>query len=300
MKVYAIIVTYNAMQKGWIKRCLDSLVRSSCPVTPIVVDNGSTDGTRDYVPANYPDVVWLPQERNLGFGQANNIGLRFAIDNQADYVLLLNQDAAIDRDAIRFLLLESDNESLVSPLHLNGKGDAFDYMFKGALQNADNRFFDDFIVSGKPRSSYETGEICAACWLMPISLIRKIGGFNPLYFHYGEDNNYYQRLVYHKIKVLVATKALMYHDRVVHGNMEIFNKDKLHRDILNIVCNINNSCRSIFGGLVLRLLKCYYSDFPRKQYKVGCFCKELFWLCGKVRTISASRKNERQKKLNWL
>ena len=74
MIIYAIIVTYNAMRRSWIERCLDSLRGSSVPVTPIVIDNGSTDETRTFVPQRYPEAVWLPQEKNLGFGQANNIG----------------------------------------------------------------------------------------------------------------------------------------------------------------------------------------------------------------------------------
>lgn len=300
IRIYTIVVTYNAMRSNWITKCIKSLQDNTIPSTIVVVDNGSTDGTCNFVPTKFPDVIWLPQNKNLGFGQANNIGIRYALENNADYVLLLNQDATLHPSALQEMLNISDGKSLISPIHLNGKGDSLDYMFKGSLKNATNCLLDDLIISGEKRDFYETGEICAACWLIPISLIHKIGGFNPLYFHYGEDNNYYQRLVYHKIRVLVVPRAFMYHDRVVHGNVEIFNKDKLHRDILNIVCNINNSCRRIFVEMVLRFLRCYYSDLPRKQYKVGCFSKELFWLCRKTRIIYASRKNERQKKLNWL
>ena len=63
MNIFAIIVTYNAMRRNWAERCLQSLQESTVPVTPIVIDNGSTDGTRDYVPSQQPTVVWLPQEK---------------------------------------------------------------------------------------------------------------------------------------------------------------------------------------------------------------------------------------------
>ena len=84
MKIYAIIVTYNAMQRGWIDRCMQSLQASTVLATPIIVDNGSTDGTREHIPATYSDIIWMPQDRNLGFGQANNVGIRYALEHNAD------------------------------------------------------------------------------------------------------------------------------------------------------------------------------------------------------------------------
>ena len=84
MKIYVIIVTYNAMRNSWIDRCISSLRVSTVPVEIIIVDNDSIDGTREYVPANFPEVIWMPQEKNLGFGQGNNVGIRYALDHRAD------------------------------------------------------------------------------------------------------------------------------------------------------------------------------------------------------------------------
>ena len=84
MNIYTIIVTYNAMQKQWIDRCLKSLENSTIQTTAIIIDNNSTDGTRDYVPTKYPAAIWLPQEKNLGFGQANNVGIKWAMEHNAD------------------------------------------------------------------------------------------------------------------------------------------------------------------------------------------------------------------------
>lgn len=300
IRVFTVIVTYNAMRSNWIGKCLKSLQDSTTPSTAIVVDNGSTDGTREYVPANYPNVVWFPQEKNLGFGQANNIGIRYAIENDADYVLLLNQDATLYPKALQEMLNVSDGESLISPIHLNGKGNALDYMFKNSLKKAANSLLDDLVISGEKKDFYETGEICAACWLIPISIIRRIGGFNPFYFHYGEDNNYYQRLVYHKIRTIVATKAFMCHDRMVHGNVEAFNKNRFHREILNIVCNINNSRGRIIIELLLLLFRSYYYDLPKGQYRIGDFCKDFLWMLRKFKSIQLSREKEKKEQINWL
>lgn len=300
IQIYTVVVTYNAMRSDWIEKCLTSLQNSTFPVKAIVVDNGSTDGTREYVPKAFPDAIWMPQNKNLGFGQANNIGIKYALENNADYVLLLNQDATLHPTAVQEMINISDGNSLVSPIHLNGQGSAIDHMFKGSLRNAANTLLDDLIISGEKKNEYETGEVCAACWLMPISLIRKIGGFNPIYFHYGEDNNYYQRLVYHKIKTHIATKAFMFHDRLIHGNAEAFNKNRLHRDLLNIACNINNSFSNILNGMAIRFFRCYYTDLPQKQYKIGFFCKEACWLLYNIKTIRKSREKEKTEQVNWL
>ena len=229
MKIYAIIVTYNAMQRGWIDRCMQSLQASTVLLTPIIVDNGSTDGTREHIPDTYSDIIWLPQDRNLGFGQANNVGIRYALEHQADYVLLLNQDAALAPDAIEKMLAVSDGESLLSPLHLNGDGTRIDELFRYSLRQSVNLMADDLLIRYQLSPSYESAEICAACWFMPVALIRKIGGFNPLFFHYSEDNNYYHRLQYHGVKTLLVPDTFMFHDRLLQGNVQAYNRHRLRR-----------------------------------------------------------------------
>ena len=73
-----IIVTYNAMK--WVDRCFDSLIDSTYPNDVFVVDNGSTDGTQDYIKSKYPNVIFVQSGENLGFGKANNLGFKYAIE----------------------------------------------------------------------------------------------------------------------------------------------------------------------------------------------------------------------------
>jgi GT2 family glycosyltransferase len=299
-KLFAIIVTYNAMHRSWIERCMKSLMESSVPVTAVIIDNGSTDGTRDYVPTAFPDAVWLPQDRNLGFGQANNVGLRYALEHGADYVLLLNQDATIASDALEKMLAVSDGESLLSPLHLNGDGTRLDEMFRISLRDAHNFMNDDLLIRHTLAPYYEMGDICAACWLMPIALIRKIGGFNPLFFHYSEDNNYYHRMRYHGVRVLLVPNTYMCHDRLLQGNMQVFNRKRLHRDIILIATNINLSftrrCRRWLKTLYLS----YVQDLLQRRYIPGAWLWEMTWMILHANRITASRREERKCQLNWL
>ena len=85
MKLLVIIVTYNAMQ--WAERCFSSLRNSIVRPDVFVVDNGSTDGTQIFVKEHYPDVMFHQSEENLGFGNANNMGLQHALDYNYDYGL---------------------------------------------------------------------------------------------------------------------------------------------------------------------------------------------------------------------
>jgi len=102
MKVLVIVVTYNALQ--WIDRCLASLLNSTIPVDCIVIDNMSTDDTVKYIKKSYKWVHLVSSKKNLGFGQGNNIGLQYAIDNNYEFVYLLNQDAWIFPDTLRNLI----------------------------------------------------------------------------------------------------------------------------------------------------------------------------------------------------
>lgn len=285
---------------AWIDRCLTSLRQSTIKSVPVVIDNASSDGSVEYIRKNYPEVVLFPQKKNLGFGQANNVGFKYALEHDADYVLLLNQDAALHPDALELLLQQSDGKSLFSPLHCNGDGSRIDYMVKNAtLFKAKNTLVDDFLLA-KPKQIYEIGEICAACWLMPVSMLRTIGGFNPLFFHYGEDNNYYQRLKYHGIPVFLVPQALMYHNREVHGNMTVYKKKWIYRRLLFVATNINLSLLKRIRSYLEVLKDCYVHALWKKQYIPGLFLCEMFNVLFKYNKILNSRKQDVTIGANWL
>lgn len=298
MKILVIIVTYNGMK--WIERCLSSLSASSVQAEVVVIDNGSSDGTREYVPSTFPDVTWMPQDKNLGFGQGNNVGLRYALDAGADYVLLLNQDASVSATAIEEMLAVSDGTNVVSPVQMNGDGSKLDYMFKKAICKKNTDIVED-ILSGKPlKEAYRIGEVAAACWFMPISILRTVGGFNPLFFHYGEDNNYYQRMVYHKRSMTLATKAKIYHDREVHGNIAVYNDKFVQRELLKIVSNINETAMKKFLDIIRLWARCYAYYLPTGRYRIGRITSALFRTLCNGRKIHRSVMKEKEIGATWI
>lgn len=98
--VSVIVPNWNG--SDFIDRCLRSLYAQTRPAAEIiVVDNGSTDGSKEYVEQVHPTVMLLPQERNLGFAGGVNVGIRAA---SGDLVALLNNDAEADPDWLHHLV----------------------------------------------------------------------------------------------------------------------------------------------------------------------------------------------------
>lgn len=300
MTILTIIVTYNAMK--WIDRCIGSLQQSTIPTDIFIVDNGSTDGTIDYIQHHFPEVRLSVQKQNLGFGQANNIGLRLAISEQYDYVLLLNQDAWIASDMLQQLLDAADGQSLLSPVHLNGQGTALDRNFqRNAVERGGYRYLlQKDAMLRTPTGIHPTDEINAACWFLPVSVVQKIGGFNPLFFHYHEDNNYLYRLHYHNYNIAFITGTHVWHDREQRPKKKI-SQQHIYQNLVLIASDIRYMPIRIFfrrlryfAGLMHTMLR--ERDFrilPLYMHALASYYKQS-------RAIRMSRAKERLLQPNWL
>ena len=215
-KIHFIIVTYNAMK--WAERCFSSLRKSSIPVQVIVVDNSSTDGTQDYLKTQFPEVELIQSPENMGFGKANNLGIEIAYKKGADFFYLMNQDAWIYDDSVEQLLNvyndygQKQEIGILSPMHLDGSEKNLDlFLDKYISQNFETRMISDLYLNSV-KNYYEISFINAAHWFIPRDTIEKVGGFNPYFFHYGEDNEYVNRLTFHGKKILLCPNSKVVHD----------------------------------------------------------------------------------------
>jgi GT2 family glycosyltransferase len=178
-----------------------------------IVDNGSTDGTQDFIKRNYPDCIFCQSERNLGFGAANNLGLNYAIKNNYDYVYLLNQDAWIFEDTIPCLIAASEKNPLfgiLSPIQMAGNEKTIEGGFRGICTPD---IISAYEHKDKNTKVYDVKFVMAAHWFIPVSVVKEIGGFSPTFFHYGEDNNYVDRIVFHGYSVGIVPTCCAVHDR---------------------------------------------------------------------------------------
>ena len=107
-EILTIVVTCNGMK--WIERCLRSVRASAVPSDVMVIDNASEDGTPDWVREHFPEAIVSCSRDNLGFGAANNIGLRYALAHSYRYVYLLNQDAWVFPETFGTLVRAFDED----------------------------------------------------------------------------------------------------------------------------------------------------------------------------------------------
>lgn len=216
--IVTVVVTYNS--ERWIDRCFGSLRQSSIPTRVIAVDNGSTDNTALRLKRDYPEVKLVEIGRNGGFSHANNLGIERMRKDQADYVFLLNHDAWVEPDTLQVLVtahLDDKGYGVLSPIHLDGSGEQLDRSFLNYISKSqdEGRLLYTHLVKSEPRKSiYRVDFVNAAAWLVSLECVGKVGAFDEsIFFMYGEDNNYLQRVHYHGFRVGVVPSALIYHDR---------------------------------------------------------------------------------------
>lgn len=248
-KVLTIIVSYNFMR--WIDRCLPSLQDSTYPTDILVIDNGSTDDTIKLLQNNYPSVRLIANHKNLGFGQANNIGMKIALQENYDAVFLLNQDAWVDKTTIARLVEVSTSHpeyGILSPIHLTGDHNQPEHGFSIYTGVNDLQHLSDSEVVSVPF-------INAAVWYIPIEVLKRVGLFAPLFYHYGEDKDYANRIHYYKYLIGYLPDIFACHDRAfrIVKRTDFVRAERVYH--LSEYANVNYSFGKAFSYGILALWK---------------------------------------------
>lgn len=214
MNVCTVIVTYNG--DAWIGSALQSLRDSSQAGAVVVVDNASSDTTCALIRHDFPEVVLIEAGANLGFGRGNNLGIEHALRTGADAIFLLNQDARVTPDAIARLVAFLQAEpgfDIVSPLHCSPDLDHVDPNTQSAyLQRHAPGYLSDACL-GRVQPHYAIRGINAAAWLLRADVFRRVGGFDPLFFMYGEDDDLIERFAHHGLRTALLPAARILHLR---------------------------------------------------------------------------------------
>jgi GT2 family glycosyltransferase len=222
MKIFVLIVTYNA--EKWLDFCIGNLRASTIDVIPLVVDNNSSDATVALIKKNYPETILIENNQNLGFGKANNVGIKYAIREGFDYIFLLNQDASVFPDTIENLVnvsVRHPNYLILTPVHLDGSKKLLDHNFSNYLLKGDKLFSADshtilsdlLLDSNSIKEVYSVRFVNAALWLLTSKCVEVVGGFDPIFPHYGEDDDFVNRVLYHGHEIGICFKSFGIHDR---------------------------------------------------------------------------------------
>lgn len=220
-EVFTIIVSYNGAQ--WLNRCLESLLQSEYNTKIIVVDNASQDESCTILEQYSNKIEVIKNSENLGFGKANNIGIKKAMERGAAMVFLLNQDAYVFKDTIKILvekLQQHPYYGIVAPLQLNNNGTKLDDAFEKYVLRSLGVKKTTNILNKQDNNIYPSRFVNAAAWLIPKKCIEKVGYFHEVFSHYGEDNNYSSRVQYHKLKIGIVPIAKVIHDRTIKNESD--------------------------------------------------------------------------------
>lgn len=267
LKVSCIIVTYNGMK--WIEKCLSTIQEDKIDLEIIVIDNNSTDNTVQFIRSNFPHVKLFPQKNNLGFAAANNLGYEKALENESQFIYLLNQDTISYPDTIVKLIesykQQGANTGFMSPIHLNDEGSKLDIMFERCIGASSCPNIISDLLLNKRKKTYEIKFVNAASWLLSVNTIEEIGGlFSLAFFHYGEDDNFVTRLRYFGFKNYIRTDLHIHHcreERQGKKTKQFLKKEVLINAKIRLL-DVNFSLRkSLFRVIKISFYSLFNGDF---------------------------------------
>lgn len=190
-KAAAVIPSWNSI--AFLPRCLGSLAEQGIELETLVVDNGSSDGTVEYLEREGVPHASLPE--NVGFARAMNLGIR---QTRAPFVLALNADTVLEPGAVRELLaaLEADPalagvQPRILQLEEEGERDADTGRLYSAGQalTRDGRAYELGAgeAQGAVGESHEVFGVCGAACLLRREAFEALGGYDERYFSFYED-----------------------------------------------------------------------------------------------------------------
>ncbi len=276
--VSVVIPNWNGMR--YLRSCLESLRKQSYrDFEVIIVDNGSTDGSVEFVRESFPEVRLLEFEINHGFSVAVNEGIRCSA---GEYVALLNNDTEVHPDWLKELIagLEGEEEVgfcaskiLYSDRRniINSAGDAVSVA--GYAWNIGKGSEDDGRFDTKRRVF---GASAAAC-IYRREIFERIGLFDEDYFAYFEDVDLSFRAQLMGYRCLYLPLAVVYHKEGgvsrSHGDLAIFYIER--NALLNLVKDV---------PLPIMIRYCHTILLSHAQRFAACFLKGRLpvWISAKL------------------
>tara|TARA_B100000475_G_scaffold9446_1_gene7628 strand:+ start:1925 stop:2818 length:894 start_codon:yes stop_codon:yes gene_type:complete len=210
-KVAVIIVNWKKYDIT--SSCIESILNSTNSNFKIILVDNESDNKKVKNFKYRDEIKIIQNKKNEGFSKANNIGIDYALKNNYDYTILINNDTIVEKNLIEVLLktAQAKNFSVVQPLILkyNGK----------EIWNAGGRinyFFGNFItrkkVGNSLNSSHELTEwLTGCCCLFKTKIFKEIGKLDESFFAYYEDVDFSLRLKKFGYKIGFTSKTHLYH-----------------------------------------------------------------------------------------
>lgn len=198
-KTFVVIVNYHC--QDLVSRCVQSLENSvNVGLSYVVVDNSVSDDFSRWETEHHPAII-LRSNYNLGFAGGCNMGIKYALDRSADYILLINPDVRTEHDFLTPLITTLEDEhtvGIVGPKIVEDSPDrqiwigdgvkTLNWWLGGPRHARDNRNEYGGEVQYVPFLS-------GCCMLLRAQAVRQVGLMDERYFLYFEDADYVQRFL---------------------------------------------------------------------------------------------------------
>ncbi len=215
-----ITVILNTNRREDTLAALESLGKSTCQRhREIVLDNASTDGSVQAIHAMFPGVQVISLTENLGYAGNNNVGIRTAVEQGADWVFVLNEDTIVDPECLSCLVEVGEGDpkiGIVGPMvyHfdepgvIQSAGGVLDRMWNSihAGQNQDDR--------GQFPGPRQVDWISGCAILVRRAVIQEIGGLDESFFYYWEETEWCVRARENGWRIVHVPAAKIWHKGV--------------------------------------------------------------------------------------
>lgn len=215
-KVFIIILNYNSFEDT--KECLMSLNNADYRNKEIViVDNCSTDGSYEKILSEFKQYKIIKSSDNLGYACGNNLGIKYALNNGADYVCLLNNDVVVEADFLSKVVdvLESEQEigiagpcicKYTQPNVIQAMGANIN-LYTGLTQGR----YKGLKYSDIPKENVFVDYLGGACFVCRREVFEKIGLIPENYFLFFEETEFCLNASRSGFKLLCVYESRVYH-----------------------------------------------------------------------------------------
>ncbi|MBI4708867.1 MAG: glycosyltransferase family 2 protein [Candidatus Portnoybacteria bacterium] len=230
-KIIIIVLNWNGLSDTI--ECIESLKKIDYQNYEIIlVDNGSMDNSVAVLKEKFGDIYLIENRKNLGFAGGNNVGIKYALKNGADFILLLNNDTKVESDFLTKLVKIANNDNkigIVGPIIFSYDEPEKIYFAGGKVNWSRTRGehinFEKKSISVIPAKAgiqtwmpdqvrhdiYGVDYITGCCLLIKKEVVEKIGLMSEDYFLYYEDTDWCLRAQRAGYKCVLASQAKIYH-----------------------------------------------------------------------------------------
>lgn len=237
VKIATILINYNGYEDT--ADAINSIEKSSVKTDIIVVDNASDQNEGDKLKEAFSDIYVIQSKENVGFSGGNNLGIKYALNKNYEYIMLLNNDTVISNKMIENLLKYASDHTVVSPLmyyYTNKKK----IWFAGGDINRFTGNTEHYMmncIEDKQLQNTKCAFLTGCCMMIHTNIIKKVGLLDETYFMYCEDTDFSIRLKRNGFEMLMVPEAKLWHkvSSSTGGDESAFSLYYMTRNRLNYV-----------------------------------------------------------------